>query len=156
MPARPRVNYHRRRYTGPTAQVGNVTVGYGKLSAGVFGTVAADSGRSFGTHGQDGQSTNARGNIRTSNQLGVRLRTNSGTTKEDDRCDDSYVMVTMIPLQDQAGTDILTVNVTSERWRDEFEHPNLSRPDRMTNYELTEEDENYGSATGTTGFSRLI
>jgi hypothetical protein len=102
LPAAPGVEYHRRKYGGPTAEIGNVTVGYGKVSAGVFGTIAANSGRSYGTHGQDGIELNARGDKTKleSNQLGLRLRTNSGTRKSDDNCDDSYVMVTMIPLAD--------------------------------------------------------
>ena len=157
LPSAPNGEYHRRAYKGPMGRIGNVTVGYGKTSAGVLKKVAANSGRSFGTHGQDGKTMNDKGEtVLDVNQLGLRLRTNSGTKKTDDRCDDSFVMVTMIPLADQSGSDVLAVTVSSEKWKDTFKNPNLSRPDKMEDKGVSVDDEKYGSATGSTGMTRLI
>ena len=53
--------------------------------------------------------------------MGIRLRKETGTVSGTGGCDDSYMMVSMIPLADSAGT--LSVTISSEKWKDDLASP---------------------------------
>ena len=101
--------------------------GYGKLTAGAFHTIASDGGRSYGVNGEDDKQVTGTRVRYDNNQMGVRLRKETGRVSGTGGCDDSYMMVSMIPLADSAG-DTLSVTISSEKWKDDLASPQNSYP----------------------------
>ena len=113
-------------YNGPDVGVTNIISGYGKLTSGTFTSIKADGGRSYGVNGQNDKVMSGTTVSFDNSQQGVRLRKETGTVSGTGGCDDSYMMVTMIPLEDAAGT--LSVKISSEKWIDDLSSPLNSYP----------------------------
>ena len=115
------MSYLIKNDTYPAVAAHNVVNGYGKTTAGAFTTIAADGGRSYGVNGENSKYMEGTTVDYDNNQLGIRLRKETANNRGTGGCDDSYMMVSMIPLADAAGT--LSVTFTSEKWKDDLASP---------------------------------
>lgn len=120
--------------------------GYGKLTAGAFHTIAADGGRSYGVNGEDTKDSSGIKVNYDNNAFGARLRKETGTNSGTGGCDDSYMMVSMIPLADSAGT--LSVQISSQAWHDDLSSPLNSYPSSL----IEDRGQDYISDGATSGF----
>ena len=120
--------------------------GYGKLTAGAFHTIAADGGRSYGVNGEDTKDSTGTKVRYDNNAFGARLRKETGKVSGTGGCDDSYMMVTMIPLADSAGT--LSVTISSQKWKDDLASPLNSYPSLIIEDRGQDEVSDEGATSG--------
>ena len=104
-------------YKGPVPILSDIETGYGKTTEGLM--TIAGGGRSFGVLGEGNAhieilDDGTRKSIDV-DEMGMRLRKETGTTKHG--CDDSYLMLSMVPTKDaELGADRLAVTVSSKEW----------------------------------------
>ena len=95
----PLINYvnYPALYDGPKPEMDNIEMGYGKMTSGLL--TVAGGGRSFGVLGEGNAHKKGKKNIDV-DEMGVRLREE---TKGRHGCDNSYVMLTIVPKVDSTA-----------------------------------------------------